>query len=331
MKSISICVANGTCLCLLFCNWRVVPNYRFYKADVCITISDVWIYPTAVTGKMNFAPWLPIDHNPVPEPVIKALETAIYPMAMSKFGIKMLADAGIKAHYVPGSAPADIFKPQDQKAARQKFAFPPDCDFLAVMVSANKDPQDRKGFAEGLTGFAKFRETHPGAYLYIHTNWQGAIDIPAIVNNLGIADYVLQPDPYAILAGMHNEEYMVSVYNSADVLLNPCKSEGFGLPLVEAQMCGCPVAVTDFATTDELLFAGWKIDGQPDWTNGQNSWRKRVYIDSVVDALQAAYDAKGNSKLRQKATKGASRYDTETVFNRYWLPALKAIEVLIND
>ena len=308
----------------------MLPNYRFHKAEVCITISDVWIYPPDITGRMNFAPWLPIDHDPAPEPVIKALETAIYPMAMSKFGVDTLARAGIKAKYVPGSAPANLFKPQDKQAARAKFAFPADCDFLAVMVSANKDPYDRKGFAEALIAFAKFRQSHPSAYLYIHTNWQGAINIPALVESLDIADYVLQPDPYAIMAGMHNDDYMVGVYNSADVLLNPCKSEGFGLPLVEAQMCGCPVAVTDFATTDELLFAGWKIDGQPDWTNGQNSWRKRVHIDSVIDALQAAYGAKDSDKLRKKARKGATRYDTDAVYNLYWRPALKEIEALVN-
>lgn len=308
----------------------LVPNYRFHKADVCITISDVWIFPQELTRKVNFAPWLPIDHDPAPEPVLKALETAIYPMSMSKFGVRVLEEAGVNAHYVPGSAPADVFKPMDKAQARARFAFPANCDFLAVMVSANKDPNDRKGFAEALTGFAKFYETHPNAYLYLHTNWSGAVNIPALVESLGIGDNVMQPDPYAIQAGMHNEEYMASVYNSADVLLNTCKSEGFGLPLVEAQLCGCPVAVTDFATTEELLFAGWKIDGQADWSNGQNSWRKRVYIDSVVDVLQAAYDARDNDKLRKKARAGALRYDTEAVYKRYWKPALKEIEALVN-
>lgn len=303
-------------------------SYKFHKSDALITISDVWVFPENVTKNTLFCPWLPIDHDPAPKPVLDSLKSAVYPMAMSQFGVDTLANAGVKAKYVPGSAPTSIFKPGDKSAARKEFEVADDI-FLVSMVAANKDPMDRKGFAEAIAGFAEFVQAHENARLYLHTNWAGTVNIPALLEAFGINEKVLQPDAYAYRMGMFNEEYMANVYRASDVLLNPCKSEGFGLPLVEAQMCGCPVAVTDFATTDELLFAGWRLEGQPDWSNGQNSWRKRVYIKSIVDALEDAYKTKGNRKLYKKAINGAKRYDTEFVYKNYWRPALKDIEAIV--
>jgi glycosyltransferase involved in cell wall biosynthesis len=308
----------------------ILPVYQHFKADCLITISDVWVFPPDKTAGTVFCPWLPIDHDPTPQPILEALRPAVYPMVYSKWGATVLAKDGIKARYIPGSAPADVFKPGDRQAARATINFPDANAFVVSMVSANKDPLDRKGFAEGLAGFARFAEKHEDAMLYLHTNWGGAIDIKSLVRRLGIEKRVIQPDPFGLAMGMLDDRYMALAYQASDVLLNPCKSEGFGLPLIEAQLCGIPIAATDFATTDELLFAGWKIQGQPDWSNGLNSWRVRVYIDSVVDALEEAYANRGNQNLARKARNGALRFDNDTVFNQYWRSALKDIEAIVS-
>lgn len=308
----------------------LVENYKFSRAEVCITVCDVFVFPAQVTQQTNFAPWAPIDTDPVPDGIIQALQPAIYPMVYSKWGVEMLEQAGVKAHYVPCSAPADVFTPGDKTEARKQFSVGRDYDFLVTMVAANKDGSDRKGFTEALLGFAKFAEKHPNAVFYIHTDWGGPVKIANIAERLGIGKNLVQPNQYALINGMLNEQYMTNVYRASDVLLNPCKAEGFGLPIVEAQLCGCPVAATDFATTDELLFAGWKIDGQLDWYIGAEAWRKRVYVDAVADVLEEAYRNKDNPKLAKKARNGAMRYDNQTVFNQYWKPALAEIERLVS-
>lgn len=308
----------------------LLATYRNHQADCLITCSDVWIFQPPQTHTTNFCPWLPVDHDPCPEGIVQALGAAMYPMVYSKFGVEMLEKAGIKAHYVPCSVPGDVFKPGDKIAARKVLNTPPGCDFLVTMVAANKEGQDRKAFGEALQGFAKFLQTHPGAYLYLHTNWNGPINIAKIAEQLDIREHVIMCDQYAYAFGMLNDAYMVNVYNASDVLLNPCKAEGFGLPIVEAQMCGTPVAATDFATTDEILFGGWKLAGQPDWSPGADSWRMTVYVSEIVAALNEAYDNRHNDKLRQKARNGAMRFDSRTVFNQYWKPALKEIERIID-
>jgi len=129
--------------------------------------------------------------------------------------------------------------------------------------------------------------------------------------------------------GMLGEQYMRDVYRASDVLLNPAKSEGFGLPLVEAQMCGCPVIATDFSTTDELLSAGWKVGGHRSWYLGADAWRMEVDPDQIADALEDAYKEKDNEALRKKARKGVVKYDGPAVFKRHWEPALRDIKKLV--
>jgi glycosyltransferase involved in cell wall biosynthesis len=303
--------------------------YQKAEANCLITCQDVWVIPTNVTQHTNFCPWLPIDHDPPPPAVLEALKTAKYPMVYSKWGVEVLAKCGIESHYVPCSCDADEYKPIDRAEALKTLGVPEHCDFMISMVAANKDPDDRKGLANGMMGFAKFAKTHPNALLYMHTNWSGPVDIGALVKQLGLEKRVIQPDMLGYMLGTMKDEYMRWVYNASDVLLNPAKSEGFGLPILEAQMCGCPVIATDYSTTDELLFAGWKVKTHPNWTIGANTFRVIADIDSIADCLADAYDERGNEILRRQARDISMHYDTERVCERYWKPALREIEELV--
>jgi len=143
----------------------LVENYKYARADVCMTVCDVFVFAPQITGQVNFAPWLPIDVDPAPQGIIDALGPAIYPMVYSQWGVDVLGAAGIKAFYVPCSAPADVFNPGDRDEARKKFDLGRDYDFLVTMVAANKDTSDRKGFSVALQGFARFLESHPDSVL----------------------------------------------------------------------------------------------------------------------------------------------------------------------
>ena len=95
-------------------------------------------------------------------------------------------------------------------------------------------------------------------------------------------------------------------------------------------MCGVPVCATDYSTTDELLWAGWKFGGIRYWSFGARSWRVIPDPDAVADALEIAYTELGNTQRRevlaQKARAGATSLDTKTVGSEFWAKALAAIE-----
>ena len=45
---------------------------------------------------------------------------------------------------------------------------------------------------------------------------------------------------------------LAAIYRRADLLVHTAEAEGFGLPLIEAQACGCPVAASDLPVLREI-------------------------------------------------------------------------------
>lgn len=52
--------------------------------------------------------------------------------------------------------------------------------------------------------------------------------------------------------GFVDEEDMAGLYNLAELLVYPSLYEGFGLPILEAQECGCPVVCSDKSSLPEV-------------------------------------------------------------------------------
>ena len=68
----------------------------------------------------------------------------------------------------------------------------------------------------------------------------------ALAGELGIADQVHFLDAV-------DDQALVALYRAAAALLHPSFCEGFGLPLVEAMACGCPVVASDQSAMPEVL------------------------------------------------------------------------------
>lgn len=305
-------------------------SYERFQSDILITCSDVWVYRPESTHGLRFCPWFPVDYDPAPDGIIDALQTAIYPISESKWGQRVLDDAGIKADYIPCSFPTDVFKPYDREESRRSLGIPKDCDYLVLQVAANKDPLDRKGLAVAITAFAEFVQSHPGAKMMIHTNWGGPINILDLVRSLGIEDRVIQPDQYAYIMGLIDTNYMAKLYSAADVLVNSAESEGFGFPIVEAQLCGTPVIATDYSSTDEVLSFGWKIPVYRSWVAGPNTFRSRCRPGDIAAILEEAYRSRRDTTMRDKARQGVLKYDTKRVHQEYWRPAFSKIQSIID-
>jgi glycosyltransferase involved in cell wall biosynthesis len=96
--------------------------------------------------------------------------------------------------------------------------------------------------------------------------------------------------------------------------------EGFGLPTMEAQACATRVIVSDFAASAELVGDGWRIDGQPQWDAPQKAWFHVPNVESIVNALEEAYQ---QGRIRsQKAQDFAAAYEADRVWAEHWRPIL---------
>jgi glycosyltransferase involved in cell wall biosynthesis len=51
---------------------------------------------------------------------------------------------------------------------------------------------------------------------------------------------------------IHDNEQLASLYNHAQCLVYPSLYEGFGLPIIEAFACGCPVITSKGSSTAEI-------------------------------------------------------------------------------
>ena len=52
------------------------------------------------------------------------------------------------------------------------------------------------------------------------------------------------------------DEELISLYKRCKVLLFPSLEEGLGIPIIEAQVCGCPVVTTDLRPMNQLVGPG---------------------------------------------------------------------------
>jgi FkbM family methyltransferase len=300
-----------------------------FKADLVITLLDVWVLKNFGAKRMHWSPWLPIDHQPAPPAVVKALEGAYRVITYAEFGQRMLRDEGIESVLIPHGVDTKTFTPGNKDEAKRKLGYSED-SFLVGMVAANKGYPARKAFPEALTAFARFWRSHPQAKLYLHTQegtQMHGIDLDALLHSLGIPEdgVVYFCDQYRQMLGFPSE-YMAMAYNAMDVLLSPSMSEGFGLPILEAEACGTPVITTAFASMPELTWAGWSVPPVQLFWSPMNSWIAMPSIAGIEQALEAAWEVRGSPMMRQMAREGAMAYDWDRLATERWQPFLAEIE-----
>lgn len=318
----------------------MINNARMWQADILLTLYDTWVMKgnlEALKKQVNFVPWFPVDHDPIPKDVVEVVRAAFHSLAMSKSGQKEAEAHGIKSTYIPHGINTEIFRPRHRALARKSLGFPKDA-FIATMVAMNKGIPSRKAFTQQIEGFARFHKKHPDSVLYLHTlmttEMQG-YNLWDIVKGHGIEKSVLVPDQYQYLMG-YPHEFLADVYNASDVLLSATMGEGFGIPILEAQSCGTPVIVGGWTAMEELCFAGWKLDKETMAIPWMTPLGSNQFVPSVVAIehyLNKAYDMaeKDRYALRQQAWDSAKEFDYKLVYENYWKPTLKTIERKLLD
>jgi glycosyltransferase involved in cell wall biosynthesis len=317
---------------------------QHFKANMLITLIDAWVLdPRPLPSSIAWAPWFPVDMEPLPGAVYEKVKLAAERIVFSRFGEKMVNDAGLDCRYVPHGVDTKVLYPMPMSEARQAMKWPED-RFIVGMVAANKGTPSRKSFPWQLEAFAEFKKTHKDALLYMHTmkghvpelaKADQAINLPEICDFLGLkwgdmgqvdssAVDVLFAPQYEMVSGLLNDDYMRQAYSAMDVHMTVSMGEGFGIPILEAQACGCPVIVGDWTSMGELCFSGWMVDKSDadKWWTPLAAYQYAPRPGAIVDCLRHAYDGKGRDKFREKARAGAMAYDADLVTQDYWKPVL---------
>jgi glycosyltransferase involved in cell wall biosynthesis len=318
----------------------IEAHTKDFQANVVISLIDVWVmHETAKKIHPAFwLPWTPIDHDPVPRAVLRSLEGAYMPLTYAKWGHEMLTAAGVPNTYIPHGIEPGVFRVmEDVDAVRrfraQSFGSP---EHLTVMVAANKGFPDRKAFQVQMRAWADFARDKPGAKLYIHTEptpMYGGIDFAALTRALGIEKRTLFPDRYQYFKGLPAAQ-LAAIYNCADVLLGASMSEGFGIPLIEAQACGVPVVTTDFSAMPELVRWGEAVKPADRVWTPMNAWQAWPDAKGITAALNNLYDewqAQGGAwemgLRRQASALIHQEYDWDVIVREQWAPLMAQLAV----
>lgn len=299
--------------------------------DALITLYDVWVLKGKGWDNINIGSWTPIDHitlNPLVEEWCR--KDNVTPIAMALNGKRLLESKDIECEYVPHAIDTKIFKPTDKIQGQDVRDFMGITDeFLVGMNAANKASGilHRKAFSENLMAFAIFRERHPDAVLYLHTDPLGAAggwNLLKILQSFGIPkEAVMFPPMVDYKYGMSQQD-LAALYSAMDVLLAPSYGEGFGIPTIEAQACGTRVIGSNWAATPDLVADdGWLVEGQPMWDAGQDCIWQQPLIPSIVEALEQAY--KADREPSKVSMDFAKQFDVETVWTNNWIPTLNKL------
>lgn len=298
-----------------------------------ISLMDIWVMQGADI-QSRWAMWIPVDHDPIPLPVADVARRAYHRIAMSKFAVEKINEAGMDCDYVPCGVETNVYKPTAMSDDERGACMFDKDRFIVGMVAANKGDPPRKAFWQNIDAFAELHKKHPDTLMYIHSitghpQRGEQVDLVAycLFKGLTIGKDVIFPDQYNLLLG-YTDEMMAKLYTAMDVHLLVSCGEGFGIPIIEAQSCGTPVIVGDWTSMPELCFSGWKVDKKdtsPQW-GGLQAYMFQPHVGAIVEKLEAAYQMKGNQNYRKAARKGALAYDVDKIFEKYWKPVIAHLE-----
>ncbi len=139
----------------------------------------------------------------------------------------------------------DIFKPGDRDAARTHLASLGISRPFVLFVSSLWRYKNCDGL---LRAWRLIRHELAGRQLVIlgaERDQRYSAELHELTTELGINDDVV------FVGGVPNEG-TVPFYRAADLLVYPSFNETFGLPILEAMACGCPVVTSDTSSMPEI-------------------------------------------------------------------------------
>lgn len=311
----------------------VGQHVKTYGIDAVLNLHDVWTLRPEWPRSAG-VPWItysPVDSEPVAPRLVTMLKEARHIVAMSRFGQREMSKVGLPSTYIPHAFNCDIYCPGDKEEARRELGVSRN-KFIVLIAGANQGYPSRKAFPEQMAAFAAFHQEFPDSELLLHTamtptNKHGGLDLYDLIRSLGLFSCTANTPEYDIAMGL-SDERMALMYRAADVILNASYSEGFGMMPCEAQACGTPAIVHDFAASPEFLFAGEKVPSVQRFWTLLGSWYAIPSIPGITAALRKIYlnrDEYAEAGL-QAAEQIRQELSFDVVRDTYWKPFLEEVE-----
>lgn len=165
----------------------------------------------------------------------------------------------------------------------------PDDKFLICIVGGNYDSNNRRSLDTSIMAFNKFYKRNPNSFLYIQSF---RFEQTNFVNDLHrIISYLDIPlDAFFINQTKIDYYKILEIFKMADVCLFGSRSEGFGVPNIEAQLCGSSVITNGFAALKDYTYNGICVPYlQQHYDNIADGIWSIPSIDGIADAMMELY------------------------------------------
>lgn len=246
------------------------------NADLFLSLQDIFMFEPGPFACLS-AVWMPLHFVPVEHPTVMALSDFDIHLPISGWGAMLLHPLQSKnalrhVEVVAHGKDIQIFNETRKtskiiKETRLKWGMPQNA-FVILLIASNSEESGRKAFDAQLQAYSYFVKEHPelNPWLHIHSESVRAYDLGRLLETFGlfsersrwidksdmrirtIRDAPIVTETCSItsshdLMGISEEE-LVNLYYASDVLLSASCSEGCGVPILEAQLCGTPVITT---------------------------------------------------------------------------------------
>lgn len=252
-------------------NFVLVSNIndilKTFEIDVIITCMDLIRLCYDEDFCIKSLAWYPNHFSPIDKHNKKLLNMFSDIISLAPTDQKLLKNTfpNKNVHYIPHIID---FKRENKgkNIIRNKYNIQED-KFVIFINCGNYDTQNRKSLDISLLAFEKFLKKNDGL-LFIHsynvrkidvnnhyTPMQGFLIIEDILDQLNIPkDKIILHDDIVD----YND--ILDMMEMSDVLLQPSKTEGFGLPILEAQLVGIPVITSRFGAMYDYTYNGISVD-----------------------------------------------------------------------
>ena len=197
---------------------------------------------------------------------------------------------------IPNAIDADVFKPMDKAAARQRHHLP--ADKKLILFGAQRITDERKGF-RFLTEACEHIAMH-------HPTLPKQLGVVVLGGDAQSVKEAL-PLPVYTVNYLSNEKEIAELYNAADLFVTPSLQDNLPNTIVEAMACGTPCV-------------GFNVGGIPEMIHHQQDGYVADYCDSLDFAQGIAWCL---NEQRQPALGTAARatalatYGETAVAQRY--------------
>lgn len=334
-------------------NLEILDYEKYFQPNVVISLTDWYGLSFKRWSQLThpLLSWTPIDLEPVLDPKEKHKENFdkfnqfSRVVTITNFGTQVLKNHGhTPFSQIPHGIDLSIFKPMP----KTDFLDTNEYDFVIGIVMANHDENNRKAFDRHFEAVKRFAFSHPHLRILLFVHAIKApdrlgVDLDKMLVDSGLTKYadVQFSSPMRSLVPYSQEE-LAQLYNSFDVLMNASTSEGFGIPIIEAQRCGVPVLTHDSGSMKELTKYGYTVKSESQFSmnypsdceiddncgnKGNKSYligyRKLPDVQDMVNGLEYIYESR-NAVESQDASDWSTQFDSYLVADK-WNEAIERV------